>query len=124
MMKIKFTGFQFLAVNAFGCVELHQDQVLGHDKVGEGVSVQDRNSLFGGDVVVALGGLERVDGVFQLSVVGAELGISGPVIATAKDAGHHDQQGQGQNLKSSHPRKKQFLKPEQKRNHSAFIFVC
>ena len=48
------TWIQFLAMTAPGRVELHKDHILGEDEVGEGVSVEDVDTLVVNHFVVAL----------------------------------------------------------------------
>ena len=52
-----------------GGVELHQDQVLGHREVCEGVPVEDVDAIILDDVVVSLGLLQGIQVRLEIPIV-------------------------------------------------------
>ena len=56
-------------MSAPGRVELHEDDVLGHDEVGEGVAAEDAHAAVLDHQVVAGRGLQGVDIRLQITVI-------------------------------------------------------
>ena len=94
-----------------GGVKLHQDHVLGHHEVGEGVSTEHTNTVILYHQVVASWGLQWVDIRLQVSIILPaistsvsehkimiilrnllELRVSRPIIGTGPDQGSEPHQ--------------------------------